>query len=125
MRWLKVDWNKWKDEDEIDENDLGFDMGGMENFDMSSLGNMGLGEGGEGEGEDDSDEEEGNIFYSIFCIIFYWIYENQSFICIYIHISSPFYLPFMYNIGLPDLETEGSKEKEDEEDENKKKAEQP
>ncbi len=70
VRWLKVDWNKWKDEDEIDENDLGFDMGGMENFDMSSLGNMGLGEGGEGEGEDDSDEEEGNIFYILYSIFY-------------------------------------------------------
>jgi prostaglandin-E synthase len=45
-RWLKVDWNKWKDEDELDEEDTGFDMGGMGNFDFSSLGGAGGLDGG-------------------------------------------------------------------------------
>jgi len=54
-RWLKVDWQKWKDEDEL-EDDAGFDMGGMDNFDMSSLGG---GASGGGNMEDsDSDDED-------------------------------------------------------------------
>jgi len=50
LRWLKVDWNKWKDEDETGNDDPGFDMGGMNNFDF----------GGEGPamGESDSDDED-------------------------------------------------------------------
>jgi hypothetical protein len=40
QRWLKVDWNKWKDEDEADEED-NFDVGGMNNFDMGAMGGMG------------------------------------------------------------------------------------
>jgi hypothetical protein len=36
-KWLKVDWNKWKEEDELDEQDEGFN-----DVDFSSFG------GGEG-----------------------------------------------------------------------------
>jgi len=53
LNWLKVDWNKWKDEDEVAEDDGGFDMGGMGNFDMGQFG------GNEGaDMNSDSDEEE-------------------------------------------------------------------
>jgi len=54
LNWLKVDWNKWKDEDEVAEDDGGFDMGGMGNFDM---GQFGGGQSG-GDMNSDSDEEE-------------------------------------------------------------------
>jgi len=53
LNWLKVDWNKWKDEDDVPEDDGGFDMGGMGNFDM---GQFGGGDGGDV--NSDSDEEE-------------------------------------------------------------------
>jgi len=75
-QWLKVDWNKWKDEDEVDEDDAGFDMSGMSgmpgmggmpgmpgmgmpgmpgmgNFDMSQFANQDF-----GAEEEDSDDEE-------------------------------------------------------------------
>mmetsp|Transcript_18316 Transcript_18316/g.25664 ORF Transcript_18316/g.25664 Transcript_18316/m.25664 type:complete len:168 (+) Transcript_18316:44-547(+) len=55
--WLKVDWNKWKDEDEVDEEQPGFDMSGMENFDFSAL-QGGEDEPGVGENEEDSDEDD-------------------------------------------------------------------
>eukprot|EP01115_Flamella_aegyptia_P004289 TRINITY_DN1866_c0_g1_i1.p1 TRINITY_DN1866_c0_g1~~TRINITY_DN1866_c0_g1_i1.p1 ORF type:complete len:130 (+),score=74.24 TRINITY_DN1866_c0_g1_i1:287-676(+) len=47
-RWLKVDWDKWKDEDDVDEETGGFDMAGMNdfNFDMGA------------EEDDDSDDED-------------------------------------------------------------------
>jgi len=56
-KWLKVDWNKWKDEDEVGEDDAGFDMSGMGNFDMSQFANNDFG-GPQNDEEDDSDDEE-------------------------------------------------------------------
>jgi len=61
--WLKADWNKWVDEDDVDgaEN---FDTGGMEGFDMGGGGMPDFSGGGMpdfgamgGEGEDSDDEE--------------------------------------------------------------------
>jgi hypothetical protein len=49
--WLKADWNKWVDEDEVDTAE-GFDTGGMGGFDMGNMpdfGSMGA--------DDDSDDE--------------------------------------------------------------------
>jgi hypothetical protein len=70
--WLKSDWNKWVDEDEIEEAEKfdtdgmgGFDMGNMPDF--SAMGGGG-GEGGEG-GEDSDDEgtlESNHLFLSSF-----------------------------------------------------------
>ncbi|KAF2298437.1 hypothetical protein P3X46_003191 [Hevea brasiliensis] len=57
--YLKVDWDKWVDEDE-DDGGLGnnFDMGGM---DFSNFGDMG-GMGDDGMGEfDDSDDEDQEV----------------------------------------------------------------
>ena len=51
--WLKADWNKWVDEDDVEEAE-GFDMGGMEGFNMGNMpdfGQMG------GEGMEDSDDD--------------------------------------------------------------------
>jgi len=50
--WLKSDWNKWVDEDDVEKAEA-FDTGGMEGFDM---GNMPDFTGG-GEGSDSDDEE--------------------------------------------------------------------
>ncbi|XWS24887.1 hypothetical protein CRYUN_Cryun27aG0023600 [Craigia yunnanensis] len=63
--FLKVDWDRWVDEDEDDQDNKGkvapdTDFG---NFDFSKL-NMGGGEGfgaAEGEDDDDSDTEEENV----------------------------------------------------------------
>jgi len=63
FNWLKVDWNKWKDEDEAD--DEGFDMSGMSGMGGMGGGGMdGFGGGGMnfdnmnfGEGEDSDDDE--------------------------------------------------------------------
>jgi len=52
-RWLKVDWNKWKDEDDVD--DEGFDMGGMSGLDMSQFGGN---DDFANENDDDSDDED-------------------------------------------------------------------
>lgn len=48
---IKVDWNKWVDDDEEDEKPDSFDMAGMQDF--SNFGDM-----GQGPQEDDSDDEE-------------------------------------------------------------------
>jgi len=54
LNWLKVDWNKWRDEDEAD--DDGFDARGMDAF---SGGNMDFGNmGGGGGGDEDSDDDD-------------------------------------------------------------------
>jgi len=50
--WLKVDWNKWVDEDEVSEETGGFDMGGMGNFDMSNMGGL------DKDMDHDSDDED-------------------------------------------------------------------
>jgi len=58
--WLSIDWNRWKDEDDTDDEEKG-DFGNDFNF-----GNMDLGAGGgassmgmpDEEGESSSDEEE-------------------------------------------------------------------
>nr|GMD70977.1 HSP20-like chaperones superfamily protein isoform 1 [Ipomoea batatas] len=58
--YVKVDWDKWADEDE-DSGPADFDMGGM---DFSKFGNMGglggmdFGNGAVGDDFDDSDDEE-------------------------------------------------------------------
>eukprot|EP01097_Dermamoeba_algensis_P005715 TRINITY_DN3617_c0_g1_i2.p2 TRINITY_DN3617_c0_g1~~TRINITY_DN3617_c0_g1_i2.p2 ORF type:complete len:194 (-),score=56.11 TRINITY_DN3617_c0_g1_i2:187-720(-) len=78
--WLKADWNKWKDEDEADEDfgDLGdFDMGGMGGGmgggfpgmggmgggfpGMGGMGGMGGFPGMGGLGEDEDDDEDGGL----------------------------------------------------------------
>jgi len=68
-KWLKADWNKWKDEDELDD-DMGFDMSGMsgmsgmpgmsgmDNFDFGGMGGAGGGLGGAGGAEDDSSDDD-------------------------------------------------------------------
>lgn len=72
--WLKVDFNKWKDEgsDDENENGAGGDMGGMGNFNdlmgsmggmggmggMPGMGDLGMGLGGDKPSFDDLDEEE-------------------------------------------------------------------
>ncbi|KDP28144.1 hypothetical protein JCGZ_13915 [Jatropha curcas] len=63
--YLKVDWDKWVDEDE-DDGGLGgnLDLGGMDfsNFGnmggMGGMGGMGLGDDGMGDFEDSDDEEQ-------------------------------------------------------------------
>jgi prostaglandin-E synthase len=59
-RWLKVDWNKWKDEDEVDEADA-FDMGGMGNFDMSQFANMNMNDMPEDDEDHDHDSDDEGI----------------------------------------------------------------
>ncbi|KAF7818211.1 CS domain protein [Senna tora] len=55
--YVKVDWDKWVDED--DDNGLGdLDLGGM---DFSKFGGMGMGDDGMGEDFDDSDDEEQEV----------------------------------------------------------------
>jgi len=53
--WLKADWEKWVDEDEVEKAE-GFDMGGMEGFDMANMPDF-SGMGGEGAGGDSDDDE--------------------------------------------------------------------
>jgi prostaglandin-E synthase len=63
--WLKVDWNKWVDEDEA-EDDTGFDMGGMEGLlgggpqgmDMDALSRMMANNPSLEEQADDDEEED-------------------------------------------------------------------
>ncbi|XP_021280606.1 uncharacterized protein OsI_027940 [Herrania umbratica] len=58
--YVKVDWDKWVDEDE--ENGVGdLDLGGMDfsNFgNMGGMGDGGMGDGGMGDFEDSDDEEQ-------------------------------------------------------------------
>nr|GMD68925.1 uncharacterized protein Os08g0359500 isoform X2 [Ipomoea batatas] len=83
--YVKVDWDKWADEDE-DNGPADFDMGGM---DFSKFGNMGglggmdFGNGAVGDDFDDSDDEEAALVLgaetSIFliCYVFQIIYNSS------------------------------------------------
>eukprot|EP01116_Phalansterium_solitarium_P017353 TRINITY_DN4252_c0_g1_i1.p2 TRINITY_DN4252_c0_g1~~TRINITY_DN4252_c0_g1_i1.p2 ORF type:complete len:171 (-),score=70.61 TRINITY_DN4252_c0_g1_i1:255-767(-) len=59
VRWLKADWNKWKDEgEEEDEQAGGFDTSGMGNFDMSKMDFGNMANDFAADDDEDSDDDE-------------------------------------------------------------------